>query len=232
MIKSNTQIPLALSSTELPCFANFIAGQNQETVAAIREFAMGKGESLVYLHGLSGTGVSHLLQATANLAGELEQPSFYFSLAEPELAVDVLQQLEIFDVLCIDNVEQVATIAEWEEGLFHLFNRFRDSGKRLLIGTHCLPENTNIQLADLKSRFAGMVRYQLKALSDADKTVAITKRAQSYGLTISPETASFMLTRGPRGLREIIGCVDQLDQASMISKRGITIPLVKEVFGW
>ena len=232
MIINNTQIPLALSTTELPCFANYVAGQNIESVTAIRDFSKGEGENLIFLHGISGTGVSHLLQASTHLSSELQQQAFYFSLAEPELSVEVLDQLEIFDVLCIDNIETVAGQAEWEEALFHLFNQYRDSGKRLIIGSKTLPENTQFELADLVSRFSGMVRYQLKVLSDEDKNLAIIKRAENYGLTITPEVANFMLTRGPRDLREIIGCVDKLDQASMISKRGITIPLVKEVFGW
>jgi DnaA family protein len=193
---------------------------------------MGHGENLFFLHGISGTGVSHLLQATANLSSELQQQAFYFSLAEPELTLEVLEQLDIFDVLCIDNIEFVANQADWEEALFHLFNQFRDSGKRLIIGSKSLPENTQIKLPDLVSRLSGMVRYQLKVISDEDKNLAIIKRAKNYGLVITPEVANFMLTRGPRDLREIIGCVDKLDQASMISKRGITIPLVKEVFGW
>jgi len=209
-----------------------VAGHNIETVTAIREFALGNGEDLIYLHGISGTGVSHLLQSSAHLSSELEQQAFYFSLAEPELSIEVLKQLEIFEVLCIDNIEAVAGNADWEEALFHLFNQLRDSGKRLIIGSKSLPENTLFELADLVSRFSGMVRYQLKVLSDEDKNLAIIKRAENYGLTITTEVANFMLTRGPRDLREIIGCVDKLDQASMISKRGITIPLVKEVFGW
>ncbi len=232
VIKSSAQIPLALSSTELPCFVNYIAGKNVETVSAIRGFAQGKGEPFIYLHGVSGTGVSHLLQASAHLSGELEQAAFYFSLAEKDLSVGVLSDLEIFDVLCIDDIQNVAGSQKWEEALFHLFNSFRDKGKRLLIGTKTLPENGNFKLADLVSRFSGMVRYHLKVLSDEDKSLAISQRAESYGLTINAETASFMLTRGPRDLRTLMGCVDKLDQASMISKRGITIPFVKEVFGW
>lgn len=230
--KGSTQIPLALSSTELPCFANYVAGKNSEVVAAVREFAMGKGELLLYIHGVSGTGVSHLLQASSHLSSELEQQAFYFSLSDKEISVEVLQQLEIFDVLCIDDIHEISGSKEWEEAFFHLFNVFRDKGKRLLIGTNSLPENSNFQLPDLVSRFSGMVRYQLKVLSDEDKSLAIIQRATSYGLKLSSETANFMLTRGPRDLRALMGCVDKLDQASMVSKRAITIPFVKDVFGW
>ena len=231
-VSGSAQIPLALSSSELPCFANFVAGKNVEAVTAVRNFATANGESFIYIHGNSGTGVSHLLQASTHLSSELEQSAFYLSLAEEEISPNILPQLEVFDVLHIDDIQKISVSKKWEDALFHLFNNFRDQNKKLLIGSNNLPENINLQLPDLLSRFSGMVRYHLKSLSDEDKCLAIMQRAIGYGLEINKETANFMLSRGLRDMRAVMSYVDKLDQASMISKRKITIPFIKEVFGW
>jgi DnaA family protein len=47
--------------------------------------------------------------------------------------VELLDNLEQYELVCIDDLHVIAGKADWEEALFHLFNRLRDSGRRLLI---------------------------------------------------------------------------------------------------
>lgn len=226
------QIPLALTTSELPSFSNFVVGLNDEVVMALRNFARAEADSLIFLYGQAGTGVSHLLQASSHLAAELGKKSLYLSLAEPGLNSKILKDLDFIDHLYLDDVQSIAGDENWEEDLFHLFNQFRDGNKCLLIAAKQLPEQLSVTLPDLKSRLSGMVRYHLKKLTDKEKSVAIIIKAQALGLKLSSEVSNFILTRGPRDLRELMQCIHKLDQASMISKRAITIPFVKQTLDW
>ncbi len=227
------QLPLALSLSELPSFNNFVAGgANAEVVNALRNFARGVGDPLIYVYGQPGTGVSHLLQASAHLASESGKKSLYLSLSEPGLTAEILTGLESIDFLYLDDTQNIVADKSWEEALFSLFNQFRDDNKHLLIAAKLSPRQLPIELADLQSRLVGMVAYQLKKLTDAEKSAAIILKAQALGLKLSPGVATFILTRGSRDMRELMHCLQKLDQASMVTKRPVTIPFVKQILAW
>ena len=55
------QLTLGVGLHERAVFESFVPGENRVAVAALRALAAGQGEGAVYLHGLGGTGKSHLL---------------------------------------------------------------------------------------------------------------------------------------------------------------------------
>ena len=82
------QLPLEISPPPEPTLENFIAGENRELVARLRELAAGTlKESVVYLWGESGSGRSHLLRAS-------ERPGV--TLADDVQSLDEARQLELF----------------------------------------------------------------------------------------------------------------------------------------
>jgi DnaA family protein len=63
---------------------------------------------------------------------------------------------------CLDDLQAIAGKADWEEALFHLFNRLRDSGRRLLIAASTSPRELPVKLADLKSRLTLALIFQMR----------------------------------------------------------------------
>ena len=60
------QLALGISPPPEPSLDNFVAGQNVELLARLRELKAGRlAESIVYIWGEAGSGRSHLLQACA-----------------------------------------------------------------------------------------------------------------------------------------------------------------------
>lgn len=229
-MKNNVQIPLPILNRELPSFSNFVAGENNEVVEALRAFSTFKESSFILLSGISGSGVSHLMQAGAFLSSELGFQALYLSLSEVGLKSEILLNLNSMDCLYIDDVDQVFEQSDWEEALFHLYNQCKDNSKSLIMGTHYEAPVKKPKLRDLQSRLAGMVPYSLKRLSDEEKLIAIMQKFNSYGLTIQKEVAQYLLNRMPRDMRNLMNNIEKLDQVSLSAKRGITIPFIKEVF--
>jgi DnaA family protein len=50
-------------------------------------------------------------------------------------------------------------------------------------------------------------------------------------LILSHDTASFLLQRIPRDIHYLTQVVEQLDQASLVAQRRLTIPFVRNVLG-
>jgi DnaA regulatory inactivator Hda len=125
----------------------------------------------------------------------------YLPLAEVvEHGTALLDNLEQCELVCLDDLDAVAGNREWEEALFHLFNRLRDSGRRLLLAAATSPRELPMKLPDLHSRLTLALVFQLQSLSDEDKLRALQLRASRRGLHLSDEVGRFILTRGERSI--------------------------------
>jgi len=185
------------------------------------------------LWGKHGVGRTHLLQAACLRFEQMGEPAVYLPLAElMDRGIGIFDHLEQYELVCLDDLQAIAGKAEWEEALFHLFNRLRDSGRRLLIAASTSPRELPIKLADLKSRMTLALIFQMRPLSDEDKLRALQLRASRRGLHLTDEVGHFILTRGTRSMSALFDLLEQLDQASLQAQRKLTIPFLKETLGW
>ncbi len=229
--KNSQQLTLPITTSELPSFDNFVVGSNEEVVTHLKTLSLEQHQSLFYLYGKKGCGVSHLLQSMVNLCDQKKQLALYISLSELELEPDLLNGLESSSLLCLDHLESIIARADWQEALFHLFNRVKDSGHSLIFGGQNLPRNLPIQLPDLVSRLNSMVRFHIHDISDQDKERVLIQRATAYGLNCPKEVAVYLISRVSRDLNQLMKNLDRLEQASLATKRPLTIPFVKEILG-
>ncbi len=224
------QLPLTFEPRERYTFDAFIAGQNQLVVDLARNMANAEGETQLLIWADKGNGKSHLLQAACNLASQTHKAVCYLPAAEIiHSSPLIFEGLEQLDMVCIDDIDVMMQSDQWEEALFDLINRIREAGKRLLIAANRSPEPSTIHLADLHSRLTWGPVFQLQALDDADKIRAMQKRADQYGLEMTDNVASYLLTHYPRDLFDLFERLDHLDKASMAMQRRLTIPFIKTV---
>jgi DnaA family protein len=222
------QLPLGIALKPRVDFDSYIPGRNSEVVARLRQIQ----DPFVYLWGGSGCGKSHLLQALCRQQSHREERCAYVPLTEiGDLQPAVLEGLEGMDLVCLDDLEQLAGREAWELALFHLFNQLRDRQARLLVAAHMPPAQLPIHLPDLASRLAWGPCYHLSLLDDNGRLELLMRHAQQRGLVLSSDTASFLLQRIPRDIHYLTRMVEQLDQASLAAQRRLTIPFVREVLG-
>ncbi len=227
------QLTLGFELRDDATFASFMASGNQEAFTTILNFAQGKTDKFVYIWGPTGSGRTHLLQACCHAVSQLNQSAVYFTLRDLQsLTIDLFVGLENLDLICLDDIEHIAGNAAWEEQLFHLFNRLRANNKRLLIASSMPPAQLAIKLADLKSRLTWGIIYQLHALDDEQKLIALQLRAQGRGIDLEDAVGRYLLRRCARNMAELFTTLEELDRASLVNQRRITIPFVKEVLGF
>ncbi|WP_339487352.1 DnaA regulatory inactivator Hda [Pseudomonas sp. EL_65y_Pfl2_R95] len=230
------QLPLGVRLRDDATFANFYPGANAAALGYVErlcEADAGWTESLIYLWGAHGVGRSHLMQAACLKFEQRDELAVYLPLADVAIhGIALLDNLERCELVCLDDLEAVAGQPIWEEALFHLFNRLRDSGRKLLLSANTSPRELKIKLPDLKSRLTLALVFQLQGLSDEDKLRALQLRASRRGLHMSEEVGRFILTRGERSMNALFDLLEQLDQASLQAQRKLTIPFLKETLGW
>lgn len=225
-------MPLPVQLRDEATLDNFLAlPATAALLGVLRAQAGGAGESIIYLYGAAGSGKSHLLQASCHLSGA---SAMYLPLAElsaycPE---EVLQGIELLDLVCLDDVHRVLGRPDWEMALFNLYNRARQHDCRLLIAGNAAPRALAVELADLRSRLAWGIVFQLPAAGDEERVAILQFRAARRGLTLTNEVASYIVTRAPRQLDALLSLLEDLDRASLAEQRALSIPFIKRVYGW
>ena len=230
MQQLSQQLTLGLSLKDEATFENFYAGNNQEIISELIKSVVGEGEHVIYLCGSRGQGLSHLLQACCHRAQQEHRLSVYLPMSQLKtLSPDMLQGLESLDLICIDDLQAIAGKPEWEEAIFHLYNRAYDAGRVIILASHDLPKSIGILLPDLVSRLSWGVTFQMRPLTDSEKLSALIMRALRRGMTLSDEVGKYILTHCPRHMGTLFAALDALDKASLAAQRRLTIPFVKEI---
>lgn len=230
MQKLSAQLTLGLSLKDEATFANFHAANNAEIVAELKKTSSGQGERVIYLQGTRGEGCTHLLQACCHYAYQHQLSSVYLPLAHLlPLSPEVLNGLESLTVVCIDDLQVVAALPEWEEAIFHLYNRIYDRGGNIIMAANDAPRSLRLSLPDLVSRLSWGIVYPLQPLADTEKLAILTMRANYRGISLSEEVGKYILTHCPRHMGTLFAALDALDKASLAAQRRLTIPFVKEV---
>lgn len=227
------QIPLALKLSDDAHFENFCVGNNVSVCQYLKQLKEDtSSEEFIFLYGDSGSGKSHLMQACCHDYADCGLLTVYIPLAEAwQLKPDMLQGLEQLDLICIDDVHMILGQPEWEEAIFHLYNRFKETNTQLLISAATSPQQLSGKLPDLQSRLCSALVFQLHGLDDEQKIEALQMRSKRRGLELPTEVCMFLLSRYPRNMAALFDIFEMLDRASMIAKRRLTVPFVKSVLG-
>lgn len=231
---STRQLTLGVKLKDDARFGNFHGERNAEAAVRLCAAIESPGSTpSVIVCGDRDTGKSHLLQAVCHLAEQNRRSAVCISVEEfLPFGPEALGGLELNEVVCLDDLDRLAGLADWEEAVFHLYNRVGDQGGQLVISLSDLPSELPFVLPDLVSRLRHGLPVQLGINRDDDRMRILMARAEQRGLFISEDVAAFVLRRAPRSLAELLAALDQLDDNSLKAQRRLTIPFVKSVMGW
>src|SRR3990172_573758 len=131
------------------------------------------------------------------------------------------------DVLCAaDDVHLLG--AEAQVALFSLHNRIRGGNGALLASGNAAPAQLALR-ADLVTRLAAGLVYQLHGLDDGEKSAALRRHADARGLRLSQEVTAYLLRHPRRDMPSLLALLDALDRYSLETRRAITVPLLREL---
>ena len=213
------QLALELAAPPAPTFDNFVIGDNEEVVAALRALLRdGQSERFIYLWGGGGSGRSHLLRATLQALREAGRTVHLFDDSADGVEADHVVVAD--DVQRLDGPAQIA--------LFNVCNTLREGGGVLVAAGDLPPARLPLR-PDLLTRLAWGLVYEVRALSEDDRLAALRDYAAARGFALPQEVAEYLLARAPRDLSSLRALVDTLDRLSLERKRAITVPLAREL---
>jgi len=228
---SSIQLPLLLRLPKAGSnFQNYCDQANETAYLLLQQLLQAQlSPALVYLWGDSGIGKTHLLQAACAYASEREQTPVYLPLEQADmLSPDVLDELDLLDLVCLDNVEHVAGDGDWEFALFKLFNQLHDRAVPLLLSAAMPMSQIAWQSADLRSRFNSGQHLQLQALPIHAFAAVLAKHAKAKGLQIKDKVSDYLIQRSAGQLAQLLADLDTLDYAALADKRRLSLSFVKQ----
>jgi len=223
------QLPLGVRLRTTSNFASFHAGENGAAIAALELRARGPHAPPLWIWGPRGSGRTHLLQAACARAGEAGRRAAFLPLAQSWPTAAALAGFEALDLVCLDDLDRVLGADDWQHALFGFYNELLERGGNLVVSAGSPPQALAVALADLHSRLAASVVWQLKPLAEAEQATALLERARALGIELGEETLQYLQRRLPRDLGTLCDALDRLDGAALAQQRRLTVPFVRAV---
>ena len=225
-------------------FESFVVGpSNKFAHAAAIAVAANPGGAYnpLFIHGNSGLGKTHLLNAicheikrnnpNANIVytrGEDFTNELVYYIAQKNMA-DFHDKYRNADVLLVDDVQFIAGKDSTQEEFFHTFNTLYESGKQVILSSDKPPKDIPLLEDRLKSRFEWGIIADISNPDYETRLAILRKKAQIDNIIIDDEILSAIATRIDSNIRELEGTLNKLiATASLTSNRQITMEMAEK----
>ena len=213
-----SQIPLDFGYRSAAGSSDFlVAPCNKNAVAWVDRWPDWPAPAL-FIFGPAGSGKSHLGHIWRARSGADR-------LQTEDLTIQTAGDLEKQNFVLIDPLKSPFD----ELALLHLYNTTAEKGGHLLIIAEDPPARLVVGLADLRSRLQAAPTVGIGIPDDALVGAVMLKQFTDRQLSVDPEVLTFLMARMERTFEAARKLVAALDEAALIEKRRITVPLAREV---
>lgn len=228
------QMPLKIGLRDEASFETYITEQEALAVAlnALQNALMNNTGSAFYLFGNPGVGKTHLLQAACRFVTEKNQASVYLPIADDSLPLipDVLIGLEQTMLVCLDDIDQLVGDTKWELALANLLTKSSVQGHTVILSGNQSINDWKIATQELAKALMNVLPIEVKPLEDKTEIIsALQRHSQKLGFELPVEVGNFLIKNFSTDLQELLAVLKLLEQATLVEKRRMTLPFVKQV---
>lgn len=227
-------------------FDSFVVGPgNQLAHAAAIAVSSSPGRSYnpLFIHGASGLGKTHLLQAIclqllernpdlrlAYIPCERFQNKFMESVQKSAMA-DFRHQFRDVDILVIDDIHSLARWGLTQEEFFHTFNTLYQSSKQIVLSSDAAPGDIPELEERLVSRFKWGLVTEVEPPDFETRVAIVRMKARLRDCDMPDDVACHVATRIDTHVRELEGAVTKLQHRSVVEGRPIDLAMARAMLG-
>lgn len=215
----NSRLPLDPSYT----FQEFVEGpSNSWAFASAKGVAAHPGEkglNPLFIHGGTGLGKTHLMQAIGNeilhsnprlsvcyLTAEKFLNDYVNAIANNE-GEKLRQRYRYFDVLLIDDIQFLQRGKQCQEEFFNTFNSLTTQHKQIVMTSDVSPKNLSALDARLISRFMGGMVQEIEAPGYETRLAILKKKAENKHPQVPEKVLEFLAAKINSHVRAIEGAL-------------------------
>lgn len=199
--------------------------ENRSAWLAVRRFAqhLTRSEStrrlpLLFLHGPSGTGKTHLGQTLVERVMAHRADFSSQTIPARELAqsseAESLREFAETDLLIVEDFQHLAP--EPAERIARLLDERQERGRCVVATARPGPAHLSDLPARLTSRLAGGLVVGLEPLGAASRKRLARALIDHRGLNVAPEVVDWLAARPGGGVRPLLGALAQLEALSRV----------------
>jgi chromosomal replication initiator protein len=227
-------------------FDSFIGADcNQLAVLASHQVAAKPGERFnpLYLHGGTGTGKTHLLEAIYSDVRRrhrglnvvyLSSEGFtnYFTAALSGRTIPSFRQrFRNVDVLLIDNVEFLDNKRATQEEFLHTMVQVIEHGGQVVVSADRHPRMLTKHREELTTRFQSGLVCRIESPDDHLRQQLVRSIAATQAASFSDDALDYVARRCRRNVRELQGAMNSLDGHFALTTKRITVAVARGVLG-
>ncbi len=206
-------------------FQTFIIGPFNELAHAAAQ-AVIKKPGIIYnplfIHGATGHGKTHLIQAIGNQIKSNNPEKKVYYMTSEQFGQDYMnalqnQKMAIFkekyrkyDVLIVDDIQFFSEKQKFQEELFHVFNTLHDNNKQIIFSSDKHPYFITGLEERLKSRLSAGMTVDIPAPDKESRIAIITNKALGQGINLSPEIIDYLAHIISGNIRDLEGALNTL----------------------
>jgi chromosomal replication initiator protein len=227
-------------------FDNFVTGPCNRlaaaSCAAVSE-RPGKAYNPLFIHGHSGLGKTHLLQATCQeiLRRQPDARILYLScdtfinhFMECVQAGDMSEfrfRYRHVDVLVIDDIHFLARRDRTQEEFFHTFNTLFQAGRQIILSSDASPN----EIPDIEDRLVSRFNSGLVARVDRPcyetRIAIVAKKAKLRGITLPDDVVAYIARKVETNTRELEGAITKIQGHAMLNGGKYDLDLARTALG-
>jgi chromosomal replication initiator protein len=228
-------------------FDQFVVG-NTNRIAHAAALAVtdspGKNYNPLFLHGGTGVGKTHLVQAIGNalIAKNPRTKVLYCSIERfMNDFIDSLRfkttnefkkQYRSCDVLIVDDIQFIAgNKGSTQEEFFHTFNELHASGRQIILCSDRPPREIATLADRLTSRFEGGLTVDIAAPDFETRSAIIRAKADRLNLELVPEVADYIASIDAENIRSIEGMILKIQSYVFSTNQTLTLSVVQSLVG-
>lgn len=226
-------------------FASFVADDSNRLAlsAAQRLAAVDRPMfNLLFIHGGTGLGKTHLLHAIAGAHAQHSPGSSILYMSAERFMMEFVNAIRANDtmafkarlraarLLLIDDIQFIAGKGPTQEELLHTINELVDAGARIAIAADRAPQEIDGVDKRILSRLAGGLVADIQPAGIELRLEILRARRQVAGATAVGDDVIELLARSIRSnIRELEGAFNKLIAYSQLMGRAVTMDMAQTV---
>lgn len=193
----------------------------------------------LFIHGHTGHGKTHLIQAVGNSLKRSGKKVFYvtsekftvdyFNALQNGTANNFKDKYRQYDVLVMDDVQFLADKEKTQEELFHLFNAFHDMNKQIIFSSDVHPNLLSGMSERILSRFAQGMIVDIPTPDFESRCAILKAKAAGNGITLDDEVVGHLAGTIEGNVRELEGALNTIMCQSQLLGRTLQLDEVKQL---
>lgn len=223
-------------------FETFVIGPFNELAHAAAQAVIKKPGIMynpLFIHGSTGHGKTHLIQAIGNYIKQTSLGKKVYYMTSEQFGQDCMnalqhQKMNVFkekyrkyDVLIVDDIQFFSDKQKFQEELFHLFNTLYDNNRQIIFSSDKHPYFIAGLEERLKSRLSAGMTVDIPA-PDKESRIAITRaKAAQQGIPLSEEVVEYLAHAINGNIRDLEGALNTLLCHAQLKNKEITMADVR-----